>query len=493
MLFQTLFRGEPDRSATRPWGSRPPRRGGRSCQPRLEALEERCLLSYSILDIGTFGGSTSVATAIDNFPFRATGYAALPSNGFHAFWYEGGPNRDIGTLGGSESFGYGVNGGRVVGSSDLAGDLVSHAFLWSFPDGMTMTDLGTLGGFNSSARALNDSGQVIGSADLSDGAGTHAFLDVPPYDSTTMLDLGTLGGTTSSATSINTAGKIVGSSSLPDSSTHAFLDVPPYDNTTMSDLGTLPGGTASFAEGINSSDQVVGSSNLSPSFDTHAFLWTSAGGMSDLGTLGGSSSIAYGINALGQVVGNSYTTPDDTVLHAFLSNGTVMQDLNDLLPPGSGWELISANAINDSGQIVGEGIINGQHHAFFMFPDGGSAPRGAPAKQDALPPGPSSPQGVALGAGPELVAALLGKDPISLAPTQVVPLTPNGPPVAPALQILSSPAPRASGAPAPLTSLDGGDGHVPVPTGPARTAPGGVDVLFADPGQDFRPLDGALS
>ena len=47
-----------------------------------------------------------------------------------------------------------------------------------------------------------------------------------------------------------------------------------------------------------------------------------------------------------------------------------MQDLNSLLAPssGPGWELDSANAINDAGQIVGEGLVNGQDHAFLLTP-----------------------------------------------------------------------------------------------------------------------------
>ncbi len=45
-----------------------------------------------------------------------------------------------------------------------------------------------------------------------------------------------------------------------------------------------------------------------------------------------------------------------------------MQDLNSLIPAGSGWALSVARDINDAGQIVGEGVINGQQRAFLLTP-----------------------------------------------------------------------------------------------------------------------------
>ncbi len=40
-----------------------------------------------------------------------------------------------------------------------------------------------------------------------------------------------------------------------------------------------------------------------------------------------------------------------------------MEDLNVLLPPNSGWELIRAQDINDSGQILCEGFHTGSDNA----------------------------------------------------------------------------------------------------------------------------------
>jgi len=39
-----------------------------------------------------------------------------------------------------------------------------------------------------------------------------------------------------------------------------------------------------------------------------------------------------------------------------------------LLPANSGWTNLNATGINDAGQIVGEGLINGQEQAFLMTP-----------------------------------------------------------------------------------------------------------------------------
>jgi hypothetical protein len=45
-----------------------------------------------------------------------------------------------------------------------------------------------------------------------------------------------------------------------------------------------------------------------------------------------------------------------------------MQDLNQLIPGNSGWHLQSANAINERGEITGQGIMNGQSRAFLLVP-----------------------------------------------------------------------------------------------------------------------------
>ena len=45
-----------------------------------------------------------------------------------------------------------------------------------------------------------------------------------------------------------------------------------------------------------------------------------------------------------------------------------MVDLNTLIDPLSGWELLDAADINDAGQITGQGLIGGEYHAYLLTP-----------------------------------------------------------------------------------------------------------------------------
>jgi len=227
---------------------------------------------------------------------------------------------------------------------------VFRAFLYSDDQ---MHDLGTLGGRSSNAQGINNSGQVVGFADISSRSG-HAFL----YSDGQMQDLGTLGDAYSVAFDVNDSAQVVGWSRPPSGEVRAFL----YSDGQMKSLGTL-GGSSSSANDINNSDQVVGESSTSG--ESHAFLY-SDGQMQDLGTLGGPGSGAYGVNDSGQVVGASTTSTGEG--HAFLYSDGQMQDLNDLIPADSGWHLVEARAINTSGQIVGEGVLNGNARAFLATP-----------------------------------------------------------------------------------------------------------------------------
>src|SRR6266699_3863168 len=241
------------------------------------------------------------------------------------------------------------NSGQVVGRAD------SDAFLWSCGSGMQ--DLGTLGGTQSTARGINGSGQVVGNSLVPFPGGNHAFLW---SSGSGMQNLGTLAGASDCvASGINDSSQVVGTCFF-SSFRHAFLWSP---GSGMQDLGILPGASDCQAFGISDNGQVVGFCLIS-NFP-RPFLWSSGSGMQNLGPLPSGNDVLVsepaGINNSGQVVGG---------VHAALwSSGSGTLDLNTLPAVSSaGWSLGTANAINNAGQIVGSGTINGQLHAYLLTP-----------------------------------------------------------------------------------------------------------------------------
>jgi probable HAF family extracellular repeat protein len=142
---------------------------------------------------------------------------------------------DLGTLGGSESHAWGINNsGQVVGYSYITGDSTEHAFLY---DGTAMNDLGTLGGSWSYAYGINNSGQVVGLSSITGDSALHAFL----YDGGNMIDLNTLlptgsGWLLQQATGINDSGQIVGFNDI-NGYQRAFLMTPVPEPATLFLLG----------------------------------------------------------------------------------------------------------------------------------------------------------------------------------------------------------------------------------------------------------------
>ncbi len=265
-------------------------------------------------DLGTLGGTYSEALGI-NDSGQVVGRAFLANNtAYHAFLWQDGEMHDLGTLRGTNSQAFDINdAGQVVGWSDMAGNRQRHAFLWR--DGQ-MIDLGDLGGGNSIAYGINASGEVVGTSSTPDFA-SHAFRTAAngptdpapsPIDPATD-DLGTLGGFSSTAYRINGVGQVAGhSQTFGNITNHAFLTVAhsPIDPET-DDLGTL-GGARSEAWGINASGQVAGWSFISGSTARKAFF-SSGLDMVDLNTLidpalGWRLDSAFAINDAGQVVGS---------------------------------------------------------------------------------------------------------------------------------------------------------------------------------------------
>ena len=351
---------------------------------------------YQLIDMGTFGGPSSSFVVPAWVRLLNKGGAAVGASdtstpdpyciGFNydcyvadGFKWHDGVASQLGALPGFTGLNNALaswisDNGLTVGVSEngidpLTGNPAFEAILWGTDD--SLTDLGTLGGNESMANAVNNRGQVAGGAlntipdpytsnyfnfFLSSATQVHAYRWTKSHG---MQDLGTLGGSDSNAFLINERGQIAGWS-FTNTTPNPVLDecsgysqnVPTEDpflwtEGRMIDLGSL-GGTCGRATALNNGGQVVGFSALAGDLSGHAFLWRNESeGMKDLGTLGGNTGYAFFINDAGDVVG--FDTLADGTGRGFLWRHGAMTDLGSL----PGYQCSNAFSINERDQIVG--------------------------------------------------------------------------------------------------------------------------------------------
>lgn len=291
-------------------------------------------VTYTFTDLGTLGGNYATAVAI-NDAGQIVGTAKNGAGQSLAYIYSGGVMTGLATLGGTVGHASGINNaGIVVGDSTLAGNTVTHGFVYQSG---TTTDLGAITG-NSYAKGVNDNGLIVGYTGVT--GGTNAFV----YLSGTMTALGSFGSTQSYGYAVNNAGQVAVQTYGPSVYGGVL-----YDHGTTTALGTL-GGSNTFVFGIGEAGQVLGHSNVAGNTNYHAYVF-SGGVMTDLGALGGAyNSAAFAINSSGTIVGYSGSPSGN---HGFIYSSGQMLDLNTLTSVPTGWVIDNAYDINDSGQIVG--------------------------------------------------------------------------------------------------------------------------------------------
>lgn len=209
--------------------------------------------------------------------------------------------------------------------------------------------------FQGQALSINDRNDTVGMWISQDGSG-RAYCVVDGN----FMDMGVLqGGSWAAAYGISENGIVIGTGENANGQMRAWK----YVNGQMQELGTL-GGSQSYAKAISGNGQIAGQA-VTADGRLQAYRYSN-NVMQGLGTLGGNHSSASGINNRGMVVGNSLTTNDQD--SAFLYVDGQLYDLNRLVKNTIGWTLTAAYGINDLGQIVGEGMYQGERRAFLLNP-----------------------------------------------------------------------------------------------------------------------------
>lgn len=330
--------------------------------------------TYTVTGLGNLGLDGAYASGLSE-DGQVVGHAYTFSADGQAFTsrvpylYSQGVMTPLGTYAGLGIWASGVNSaGQVAGYSftlDPTFSTVVYQRALSIDGGQAL-DLGTLGGTRARARAINDLGQITGLSRVSNSGGvTQAFL----YSGGVMTDLGAPVNGRSAGSAINNLGVVAGTVTLADSSVHAAVFTA---GAGFVDIGSF-GGSFTSANGINDRGQVVGYSETTlGTVDTpitRAFLYD-GGVLHDLGSFAGRSfTMASDINNRGQIVGLAF---DETEFdnQVFLREGNQTFDLNQLLDPAraAGWTITGVYAINDRGQIAGDGIFNGVRQAVLLTP-----------------------------------------------------------------------------------------------------------------------------
>jgi len=261
------------------------------------------------------------------------------------FLLKNGQLASLGNLGGSYGGANDINNaGQIAGYSYVGSVGQTHAFLY---ENGTMKDIGIfIGSGGSWAQAINETGQVA----IYTNNGTYVYQNagVRAIPGEHFLPAG-----------MNDAGQIAGTLLTPG--TAAF-----YNGTALIDLASLLPNLHSLATGVNNAGQVIGVSYGTSGNDYQAFLY-GAGAVQPLSMPNSIQSYATSINNAGDVVGSVQNT--DQTWGGFLYHNGQMTDLNSLPGvAGSGWVLTGASKINNAGQILAAGFLDGQSKYCVLTP-----------------------------------------------------------------------------------------------------------------------------
>jgi uncharacterized membrane protein len=229
-------------------------------------------------DLGTLGGRHSGACSINNNG-KIVGFADSNDDTRNGTIFDtNDPANNIKLAPDSAAWSINDNG-RIAGAARFhhqdPDEVAVHAALFDPNAEGGYINLGTVDAYRlSAAYQINNTGQIVGQSynqvwmpELDRRA---TIFD--PTGEGNNIDLGTLGGRDSTAASINDTGQIVGSARDADEYEYATLFDPKPGANNLS-LGTIPGYPCSAAHSINNKGWIVGDASLGNDYPLRAVLF----------------------------------------------------------------------------------------------------------------------------------------------------------------------------------------------------------------------------
>jgi probable HAF family extracellular repeat protein len=342
-------------------------------------------LRYSVIDLGDY-----LALAIDEAG-HIVGQTHFGANLDAAYWPDSqSPGIDLGNLPGwQQSAALDLNPrGEIVGGV-FDGDFATsyRPIYWASRYSAPVELPGVPVGFNSVGRQINPVGQIVGHIAPADLSSVRAVFW--PDGNTAAIYLPGFNELPNNlAASINASGKVLGASYDADfveghatfwaSSTSAPVALAsPAGEFIYTDVALI--GRAPHA--VNNAGNMVGYALNADFSETRAVFWASSASPAVILSTTGEfmNGGAQTISDNGQIVGAAYNS-DFSDLHAFVWPSSTSQgiDLNTVIPSDSGWELLWATDVNNRGEIVGTGFLNGVWHAYVLIPQPTRRPRPTP-------------------------------------------------------------------------------------------------------------------
>ena len=206
--------------------------------------------------------------------------------------------------------------------------------------GYDITIIPDLGGGSDSVypKAMNNNGAVVGWSKTADGQTRHAFY----FSTDVLIDLGTLGGQESLAWAVNDKEDVVGELLMLDTTQHAFY----HHNGKMVDLTPWTTVESAYAVGVNNNGVVIG--NIRSNGLDMTFIYQN--GIMTIPNLGKERTQVrlQAINDKGEIIGSYFK---DHFNYAFLYRNGVAQDLV-YLEEVMKVNIQSVGEINNSSQIT---------------------------------------------------------------------------------------------------------------------------------------------